>query len=150
MLSVHEDVRTRFVADDGVELPPLTELVTRTDRRRDQEIAPTVAGEPARQRLATTYFDTADHRLATAGLALRRRTGGDDPGWRLNVPAGSNGRSEVRLPVGRSRRTVPTELQQMVWARSLGAALHPVAEIVTQRTVTRLVDVTGQVVATLA
>src|SRR5215218_6011630 len=150
MLSVHSEMGTRFVADDGFEPPPLRELLTGTDRRRDQEIAPAVAGEPVRQRLATTYFDTADHRLASAGLALRRRTGGDDPGWRLDDPIGANGRSEVRLPVGRSRRTVPTQLQQMVWARSLGAALQPGAEIVTQRTVTRLVDVTGQMVAQLA
>src|SRR5215212_5668354 len=84
---------------------------------------------------------------STDGLALRRRTGGDDPGWRLNGPASSDARSEVRLPVGRSRRTVPTQLQQMVWARSLGAALQPVVEIVTDRTVTRLVDGTGQMVA---
>ena len=150
MLSVHSDMGTRFVADDGFELPPLTELMTGMDGRRDPGVAPVVAGEPVRQRLVATYFDTADQRLATAGLHLRRRTGGDDPGWRLNVPAGSNGRSEVRLPAGRSRRTVPTQLQQMVWARSLGAALQPVAEIVTDRTMTRLVDVTGQVVATLA
>jgi CHAD domain-containing protein len=150
MLSVHSEMGTRFVADDDFELPPLTELMTDTDSRRDPEIAPAVAGEPVRQRLVATYFDTADQRLATAGLALRRRTGGDDPGWRLNVPAGSDARSEVRLPVGRSRRTVPTQLEQMVWARSLGAALQPVAESVTDRTVTRLIDATGQVVAQLA
>src|SRR5215218_9941519 len=150
MLSVHSEMGTRFVADDGFEPPPLRELLTGTDRRRDPEIAPAVAGEPVRQRLVATYFDTADQRLATAGLDLRRRTGGDDPGWRLNVPAGSGTRSEVRLPVGRSRRTVPTQLQQMVWVRSLGAALKPIVEIVTDRTVTRLVDVTGQMVAQLA
>ena len=45
--------------------------------------------------------------------------------------------------MGRGARTVPAALQQMVWARSLGAALRPVAEIVTDRTVRRLVDVTG-------
>ncbi len=150
MLTVHRDVERRFVADDGFELPPLTDLMAGTDRRRDGEIAPAVAGEPVRQRLTATYFDTADRRLAAAGLTLRRRTGGDDAGWQLNVPAGSDARSEVRLPAGRGRRTVPTKLQQMVWARSLGAALQPVAEIVTDRTVTRLVDATGHVVAMVA
>ena len=103
-----------------------------------------------RQKLAATYFDTADLRLATAGLTLRRRTGGDDAGWHLKVPAGPSARSEVRLPLGRATRTVPAALQQMVWARSLGAPLRPVAEIVTDRRVRRLVDVTGQVVAELA
>ena len=103
-----------------------------------------------RQRLAATYFDTADLRLARAGLTLRRRTGGEDAGWHLKVPAGSNARSEVRLPLGRGARTVPAALRQMVWARSLGAELRPVAEIVTDRTVRRLVDVTGHVMAEVA
>jgi CHAD domain-containing protein len=79
-----------------------------------------------------------------------RRTGGDDAGWHLQLSAGPSARSEVRLPLGRSTRTVPTGLQQMVWARSLGAPLRPVAEIVTDRTVRRLVDVTGRVVAEVA
>ena len=103
-----------------------------------------------RRRLAAIYFDTADLRLAAGGLTLRRRSGGDDAGWHLKVPAGSNTRSEVRLPLGRATRTVPASLQKMVWARSLGSALRPVAEIVTERTVRRLVDVTGRVVAEVA
>ena len=97
-----------------------------------------------RLQLAATYFDTADLRLAAAGLTLRRRTGGEDAGWHLKVPAGTNARSEVRLPLGRATRTVPKPLQQMVWAQSLGSALRPVAEIMTDRSVRRLVDVTGQ------
>jgi CHAD domain-containing protein len=150
MASVHKEVERKYVADDGFELPPLTELMTGTDAGRDQTIAPVVEGEPVRQRLAATYFDTAALDLARAGLTLRRRTGGDDAGWHLKVPAGSDTRSEVRLPPGRAARTVPMPLQQMVWAQSLGAQLRPVAEIVTERTVRRLVDVTGQVVVEVA
>src|SRR3954451_5244392 len=150
MVTVHREVERKYVADDGFELPPLTELMAGTDGRRDEEIAPVVEGEPTRQRLAATYFDTADLRLAAAGLTLRRRTGGDDAGWHLKVPAGPDTRSEVRLPLEQATETVPTSLQQMVWARSSGAALLPVAEIVTDRTVRRLVDVTGHVVAEVA
>ena len=84
----HTEVERKYVADDGFELPPLTELMAGTDGRRDREIAPVVEGEPVRQRLAATYFDTADLRLAAAGLTLRRRTGGEDAGWHLKVPAG--------------------------------------------------------------
>ena len=118
MVTVHTEVERKYLADDGFELPPLTELVAGTDGGREQEVAPVVEGEPVRQRLAATYFDTDDLRLAAAGLTLRRRTGGDDAGWHLKVPAGSNARSEVRLPLGRGARTVPAALQQMVWARS--------------------------------
>jgi CHAD domain-containing protein len=150
MLTVDRGVERKFVADDGFQLPPLTELIAGNDARPDSTNGPVVEGEPVQERLAATYFDTADLRLAAAGLTLRRRTGGDDPGWQLEVPAGSAVRSKVRLPLGRSARTVPLPLRQMVWARSLGAELRPVAEVKTDRTVRRLVDVTGHVVAEVA
>jgi CHAD domain-containing protein len=150
VVTVQGEVEKKYVADDGFELPPLTELMAGANGRRDGGVAPVVEGEPVRQRLEATYFDTADLRLASAGLTLRRRTGGDDAGWHLKIPAGSDTRSEVRLPLGPGPRTVPTPLQQMVWARSLGAELRPVAEIVTERTVRRLLDVTGHVVAEVA
>src|SRR5687768_824974 len=144
MVSVHTEVERKYVADDRFELPPLTDLVAGSGGGQNREIAPVVEGEPVRQRLAATYFDTADLRLATAGLTLRRRTGGDDAGWQLKVPAGTGARSDVRLPLGRATRTVPEALQNMVWAHSRGAPLRPVAEITTDRTVRRLVDATGQ------
>jgi CHAD domain-containing protein len=150
MVTVDRTVARRYVADDGWQLPPLTELMTGTGLLPDPAISPVVEGEPLRQRLAATYFDTDDLRLASAGLTLRRRTGGDDAGWQLQVPAGADARSGVRLPLGRGARTVPVGLERMVWAQSLGAALRPVAEIVTDRTVCRLVDVTGHVVAEVA
>src|SRR5688572_25769217 len=150
MVTVHREVERKYVADDGFELPPLTDLIAGADEGRNREVAPVVEGEPVRQRLAAIYFDTADLRLAAGGLTLRRRSGGDDAGWHLKVPAGSNTRSEVRLPLGRATRTVPASLLKMVWARTLGSALRPVAEIVTERTVRRLVDVTGRVVAEVA
>jgi CHAD domain-containing protein len=150
MVTVQGEVEKKYVADDGFELPPLTELMAGANGRRDGGVAPVVEGEPVRQRLEAIYFDTADLRLASAGLTLGRRTGGDDAGWHLKIPAGSDTRSEVRLPLGPGLRTVPTPLQQMVWARSLGAELRPVAEIMTERTVRRLLDVTGHVVAEVA
>src|SRR3954469_16736440 len=150
MVTVQGEVEKKYVADDGFELPPLMELMAGAKSRRDGRVAPLAEGEPVPQRLEATYFDTADLRLASAGLTLRRRTGGDDAGWHLKVPTGSDARSEVRLPLEPGLRTVPTPLQQMVWARSLGAELRPVAEIVTERTVRRLVDVTGHVVVEVA
>ena len=143
-------METKYVADDSFELPPLTELVAGADGRSNGEVAPVVKSEPVRQQLAATHFDTADLRLAAAGLTLRRRTGGDDAGWHLSGPAGRGARSEARLPLGRGVRTVPKSLQQMVWAQTLGSALRPSAEIVTDRTVHRWVDATGHIVAEVA
>lgn len=150
MLSVSREAEKKYIADDGFELPPLAELAVGKDGLRAAPVAPVVEGEPVRQRLGATYFDTTDLRLAAAGLTLRRRTGGNDAGWHLKVPAGRDSRSEVRLPLGRGARTVPQPLRSMVWAATLGATLRPVAEIVTDRTVRRLVDVTGHVLAEIA
>src|SRR5687768_9878827 len=129
MVSVVREVERKYVADDGFELPPLTDLMAGPDGRRDQEIAPLVEAEPVRQQLAATYFDTAGLDLARTGLTLRRRTGGEDAGWHLKVPAGVDTRSELRLPLERGVRTVPAPLRNMVWARTLGSELRPVAEI---------------------
>ena len=153
MAAAHVEVEKRYAADESFQLPRLTDLVAGPAEGRDAAVdagTPVAEGEAESQRLEATYFDTADLRLATAGLTLRRRTGGDDAGWHLEVPAGTGPRSGVRLPLGRATRTVPEALQNMVRAHSRGAPLRPVAEITTDRTVRRLVDATGQVLAELA
>jgi CHAD domain-containing protein len=153
MPAVHLEVEKKYAADDAFELPSLTDLVAaEADGSGPAVDAGTsvTEGEASRQRLEATYFDTPDLRLAAAGLTLRRRTGGEDAGWHLKVPAGAGARSEVQLPMGRATRTVPEPLRNMVWAHSRGAALRPVAEIATDRTVRRLVDATGQVLAEVA
>ena len=152
MPSVHLELEKKYAADDAFEVPALTELVV---GQHDGHVSldpgfPVAEGEPERHRLRATYFDTADLRLAAAGLTLRRRTGGEDAGWHLKVPAGAGARSEVRLPLGRASRTVPEQLRTMVWVHIRGAVLRPVAEIDTERTVRRLVDATGQVLVELA
>jgi CHAD domain-containing protein len=150
MVTVVREVERKYVADEAVELPSLTELMAGGNGSRDPQIAHVVEGEPVRQRLAATYFDTAALDLARSGLTLRRRTGGEDAGWDLQVPSGPDARSELRHPLGRGARTVPAALRKMVWAQTLGAELRPVAEITTDRTVRRWVDVTGHVVAEMA
>lgn len=152
MPAVHLEVEKKYAADDAFELPALAELLQHAG---DGDAAvdggtPVAEGETVRQQLMATYFDTPDLRLAAAGLTLRRRKGGDDAGWHLKVPAGGGARAEVRLPLGRSTRTVPEQLRRMVRVHSGGAALRPVAEISTERTVRRLVDATGQVLAEVA
>ncbi|HEX4360713.1 MAG TPA: CYTH and CHAD domain-containing protein [Pseudonocardia sp.] len=85
------------------------------------------------QQLAAVYFDTEDLGLLRAGVTLRRREGGHDEGWHLKLPAGSDTREEVRLPLGRAGRTPPTELVGLTRLYSRGAALAPVAELTTHR-----------------
>jgi len=48
---------------------------------------------PEEQLLEAVYFDTADLRLAAAGVTLRRRRGGTDGGWHLKLPVAVESRT---------------------------------------------------------
>ena len=65
-------------------------------------------GEPVEHDLVATYYDTPDLRLLAAGITLRRRTGGVDAGWHLELPRTADARVEVRVPPGAS--VVPEQL----------------------------------------
>src|ERR1700730_411121 len=47
--------------------------------------------------LVASYFDTADLRLATSRITLRRRTGGGDAGWHLKLPVTAGTRRELQV-----------------------------------------------------
>ena len=106
------------------------------------------------QQLEATYFDTADLRLARAGVTLRRREGGSDPGWHLKLPVGPDGRSaenrhELRMPLGRSSRKPPAELLALTRVYTRGAAVAPVAQLNTRRRRWLLAGPAGQALAEL-
>ena len=124
--------------------------------------------------LDAVYYDTADLRLIGAGITLRRRTGGEDAGWHLKLPAGADTRDEIRLPPAvpsgkpaggavsgtagkraatphaRADSAVPKELTALVRAYTPGAVLAPVARIQTSRNVLRLVDDANRTLAEIA
>lgn len=130
--SVHETER-KYEAPGGTALPDLADLPG----------VSAVAG-PEEQRLEAVYYDTADLRLARAGLTLRRRTGGDDAGWHLKLPAGVDTREEVRLPPGRAAKHPPKQLGSLVQVHARGHELAPVARIQTTRQRWQLVDDKGR------
>jgi len=102
------------------------------------------------QRLAATYFDTADLRLIAARITLRRRTGGADAGWHIKLPVSADTRREVHFPLGPADEPVPSQVAAQVAEWTGGEPLRPVARLETQRTVRRLVDPAGQVLAEVA
>ena len=102
------------------------------------------------QLLDAVYYDTADLRLIGAGITLRRRTGGEDAGWHLKLPAGPDTRDEIRLPLAAPGGAVPEELAALVRAWTRGVALAPVVRIQTSRRVLRLLDGSGQTLAEVA
>jgi CHAD domain-containing protein len=95
-----------------------------------------------------TYLDTADLRLVRNRVTLRHRTGGEDDGWHLKLPTDGAGRREVRLPPG-PLDEVPGELVDRVRAHVRDQPLGPVMELRTHRTVRRLLDADGGVLAEL-
>lgn len=105
---------------------------------------------PDVQLLEATYFDTGDLRLIGAHITLRRRTGGEDAGWHIKLPVGGDTRREVHFPLGPPSRVVPAEIAAEVAPWSGGAPLRPVARLETRRTVRRLLDEGGEILAEVA
>ncbi|GGR04772.1 CYTH and CHAD domain-containing protein [Streptomyces netropsis] len=94
--------------------------------------------------LDAVYYDTADRRLAAAGITLRRRTGGSDAGWHLKLPVAPGTRDEIRAPLSPG---VPRALAALVRARTRDAELVPLVRIVSRREVHLLLDEHGGVLA---
>jgi CHAD domain-containing protein len=100
------------------------------------------------QSLDAVYFDTPAHDLASEKITLRRRTGGSDPGWHLNVSAGPDARTEVRAPLDAGDPdTVPGDLRDVVLAIVRDRPLAPVAQISTTRGIQLLHGTDGAVLA---
>ncbi|MFY1669058.1 CHAD domain-containing protein [Plantactinospora sp. WMMB334] len=98
--------------------------------------------------LTAIYLDTADLRLARAGVSLRHRRGDDLP-WTVKLPADSPGvRHEVSRP-GR-RKSPPAELTALVTAYSRGAELAPAAVVRTVRRAYELRDGADRLLAEIA
>ena len=92
--------------------------------------------KPPAQALDAVYFDTPARDLAANRITLRRRTGGEDAGWHLKLPAGPDARTEVRAPLrDDGQHDVPTELVDVVLAIVRDRTLAPVARISTTREV---------------
>jgi CHAD domain-containing protein len=132
------ETERKYEAEAGTVLPDLVGL-------------PLVAGmsELSEFALEAEYYDTDDLRLLRAGITLRRRRGGEDAGWHLKLPAGADSRTELHLPLGRSR-TVPAELARLVRAHARTSALRPVARIATVRRQFLLLDSAGGSLAEVA
>jgi CHAD domain-containing protein len=99
------------------------------------------------QQLEAVYFDTPAHDLAAHRVTLRRRTGGNDAGWHLKLPAGPDSRTEVHEPLEASADEVPESLRDVVLAIVRDRPLGPVATISTTRTVDMLYGADGRAVA---
>lgn len=140
MGSDHREIERKFEADERQAV---------TDASTDGRIASALgsrSGPRETHHLDATYYDTEQMRLASAGVSLRRRTGGDDAGWHLKLPREGDARDEVHRPLGRSTRP-PVSLTRILTGVTGGAPLAPVAVIRTTRTSWPLLDRDGTVLA---
>ena len=99
-------------------------------------------------RLRASYWDTADHRLAQAGMTLRHRTGEGRPRWTLKTASASHealAREEISVVAAGTR--VPEALVELLTARLRGAPLLALAQVRTLRTTSLLFNASGDEVA---
>ena len=82
------------------------------------------------RRFTSTYYDTADHRLARSGLTLRRRVEQGKSLWQLKLPRGS-ARLELELPGGPAGP--PERMRGLLLAFLQQRELAPVAKLRTLR-----------------
>lgn len=132
----HLEVERKFDVDDSTVSPSFDGLaaVSRVQR------SPT-------ETLEAVYFDTPGRDLAAHRVTLRRRTGGEDAGWHLKLPAGAGARTEVRAALADD---VPGELRDVVLAIVRDRPLQPVARITTDRRVDQLYGADGTELAEFA
>jgi CHAD domain-containing protein len=101
--------------------------------------------------LEAVYYDTAGLALAAHKVTLRRRTGGDDAGWHLKLPAAqADTRTEVRAPLSPAADGPPGELAAEVAALARGRELEPVVRLRTARRRVLLQDGRGRTLAEVA
>jgi inorganic triphosphatase YgiF len=112
--------------------------------------AAVTVSKPDTLQLAATYFDTADLRLASARITLRRRTGGPDEGWHVKLPVSTDTRRELHFPLGPATGRVPSRIAELAATWTHGEPLRPIARLDTRRTVRRLADEAGNVLAEVA
>ena len=92
---------------------------------------PELGGEPLESRIfVSTYFDSADHRLAQAGVTLRHRVEHGLGRWQLKLPHGA---ARLELEVEGGPAAVPDELGALLVAHLRGRPLVPVARLRTRR-----------------
>jgi len=97
--------------------------------------------------LRATYYDTADRRLARAGVSLRYRRGDAAP-WTVKLPTDVVGVRQEISRVG-APTDIPAELVDLVTAYTRGDALAPAAVLRTTRRVYELRDGDGKLLAEL-
>lgn len=128
------EIEVKLAVDEGTGIPDLTQLPV---------VEKIISTEE--QNLSAVYYDTEDLRLTRSKITLRRRTGGNDEGWHMKVPA-EGGRKELRLPLDDPSH-VPDGLVAEVRSIVRNHPLSPIAQVDNRRVEITLGDAEGTPVA---
>lgn len=118
------------------------------ERELKLEVGPTfrlpkLPGEPlARRVLASVYYDTSDHRLAQHHVTLRRRTEKRRHRWQLKLPRGA---ARLELEARGAASEPPADVRRLLALYTRGAALVPMATLLTRRSGVMVHDLRGPV-----
>lgn len=132
------EIERKYDADSHFILPDMTDLPGCAS-----------VSAPESHHLVARYFDTDDFRLAGRSITFRRREGGEDAGWHVKIPAGQDAKKELRAPLDEATEP-PVQLTELVAGCLRGRPLSPVATLETHRTVVRLLDAEGRMLAEVA
>src|SRR6478672_5360642 len=136
MVDQQQEREDKYDVGPGWGLPDLADLLPAGGRIETAEFP-----------LDNVYFDTPSMHLMRLGVTLRRREGGPDAGWHLKVPTGL-ARNEITDSSDSS--TLPEELSRIVTGLRAGEQLQPVARLWVTRTVHRLMNNEGALLAEVA
>ncbi|HPY24089.1 MAG TPA: CYTH domain-containing protein [Mycobacterium sp.] len=126
--SRHREFERKFEVLDSTPLPSFVRHAPIAD----------VVRRPT-ETLHAVYYDTPEHDLAANRITLRRRTGGNDAGWHLKLPAETVARTEIRTEFGAcDNDEVPATLGDLVAAIVKDRPLVVIARITNHRTVDEL------------
>ncbi|BDY32844.1 hypothetical protein hbim_06815 [Mycolicibacterium mageritense] len=107
----------KWDVDELFEMPRLDDVVTGAEVEHDSVD------------LSSEYYDTPERDLQAHGVLLRHRTGDDDTGWQLKIPA-DDGRAELHWP---PTEMLPDSVKALLKGITLGKELSGVATIHTVR-----------------
>ncbi|MBV9951219.1 MAG: CHAD domain-containing protein, partial [Acidimicrobiia bacterium] len=102
--------------------------------------------DPVETHFVTTYYDTADLRLAARHSSVRRT----QAGWLLRTRGDDGAVVELEAPAHASDGAVPAEVVEAVVGAVRDRRLEPVASVRTARVERRLLDIDGRELARLA
>ncbi len=112
----------KWDVDDQFQLPDLRDIFT--DAHVEHDVVD----------LTSEYYDTAQRDLQTHAILLRRRSGDDDTGWQVKVPA-AEGRVELHWP---PTEGLPDAVRELLTGVTLGKRLDTIATVHTVRNRYRL------------